>query len=98
MERQQILHILQANRRQLKRDYAVETLALFGSVARGESTAHSDVDLLVEFSRPIGLLHVIQTEQYLESLLGVERVDLILRRAVLPELRDQILAEALDAL
>jgi hypothetical protein len=76
----------------------VKTLALFGSVARGDSTARSDVDLLVEFSRPIGLLHLIRTEQYLESLLGVEQVDLILRRAVLPELRDRIFAEALDAI
>jgi hypothetical protein len=82
----------------LERDFAVETLSLFGSVARGESTDSSDVDLLVEFNRPIGLLHLIQTEQYLESLLGVERVDLILRRAVLPELKEQIFAEALDAI
>jgi predicted nucleotidyltransferase len=98
MERQQVLRILRSNRRQLERDFAVETLSLFGSVARGESTDSSDVDLLVEFSRPIGLLHLIQTEQYLESLLGVERVDLILRRAVLPELKEQIFAEALDAI
>jgi len=98
MERQQVLRILRSNRRQLERDFAVETLSLFGSVARGESTDSSDVDLLVEFNRPIGLLHLIQTEQYLESLLGVERVDLILRRAVLPELKEQIFAEALDAI
>lgn len=98
MERDRVLHILRANRRQLQRDFAVKTLALFGSVARGEATTRSDVDLLVEFSRPIGLLHLIRTEQYLESLLGVEQVDLILRRAVLPELKDQIYAEALDAI
>ena len=98
MERDRVLHILRANRRQLQRDFAVKTLALFGSVARAEATTRSDVDLLVEFSRPIGLLHLIRTEQYLESLLGVEQVDLILRRAVLPELKDQIYAEALDAI
>jgi predicted nucleotidyltransferase len=62
MERQQVLRILRANRRELERDFAVKTLALFGSVARGESTARSDVDLLVEFNRPIGLLHLIQTD------------------------------------
>ena len=56
-----------------------------------------DVDLLVEFDRPVGLLHVIGTEQYLEKLLNVDKVDLVLQRAVLPEFKDGILAEAIDA-
>jgi predicted nucleotidyltransferase len=56
----------------------------------------SDVDLLVEFDRPIGLLHFIATQQRLEKLLGVEKVDLVLRRAVLPELKEDTFAEAVN--
>ena len=68
----------------------------FGSVARDESTEASDVDLLVEFDRPIGLLHLIGTEQQLAQWLGVQKVDLVLRRAVIEELKENIFQEAID--
>jgi uncharacterized protein len=73
----------------------VRSLALFGSVARGQATAASDVDLLVEFARPIGLLHLTGTALFLAGLLD-RKVDLVLRRALLPELTDRILAEAIN--
>jgi uncharacterized protein len=98
MRRDEVMRILRTNRGALRHDFAVRSLAIFGSVARGEETGASDVDLLVEFDRPIGLLHLITTEQYLERLLGVERVDLVLKRAVLPELRQEIYAEAVNAI
>ena len=74
----------------------MKSLALFGSVAHDEASAASDVDLLVEFERPVGLLHFVGTHQYIEKLLMADRVDLVLRRAVLPELRDAILGEAVS--
>jgi predicted nucleotidyltransferase len=81
---------------ELQEKYGVKSLALFGSVARDEASPASDIDLLVEFTRPVGLLHFVGTHQYIEKLLKVRRVDLVLRRAVLPELRDAIFAEAVD--
>ena len=96
MTRADALQKLRTERDYLRERYGVESLALFGSVARDDASEHSDVDLLVEFDRPIGLLHLVGAAQYLEKLLGVARVDLVLRRAVLPELRQQILAEAID--
>ena len=96
MKRDEVLRILTAHREELRREYGVKSLALFGSAARNEATEASDVDLLVEFDRQIGLLHLIGTEQRLEDLLGI-KVDLVLRRAVLPELRDRILSEAVNA-
>jgi predicted nucleotidyltransferase len=96
MKRDEVIRILQARRGELAARFGVRSLALFGSVARDEASEHSDVDLLVEFDRPIGLLHLVGAAQYLEKVLGVMRVDLVLRRAVLPELRQQILAEAID--
>ncbi len=96
MRRQEVIQILNRHRDELAQDYGVKTLALFGSVAREEATDSSDVDLLVEFDdRPVGLFHLIGTEQYLVQLLAVE-VDLVLRKSVIPELKENILGEALD--
>lgn len=47
-----------ADEPRLKADFAVCSLALFGSGARGEAGPASDVDLRIEFDHPIGLLHV----------------------------------------
>jgi uncharacterized protein len=91
-----VLRALRDREHELTQRFAVGSLAVFGSVAREEATAASDVDLLVEFSRPIGLLHLSGTALYLEGVLG-RKVDLVLRRALLPELREAILVEAVDA-
>jgi predicted nucleotidyltransferase len=96
MKRDEVLQILAQHQDELRQQFGVKSLALFGSVVRGEATDNSDVDLLVEFDRPIGLLHLVGTEQYLEKLLKV-KVDLVLKRAVLPELKDEIWEETVDA-
>src|SRR5262245_52119626 len=96
MRRDEALRTLQESQDTSRTRFAVKSLVLFGSVARDEVRPDSDVDLLVEFDRPVGLFHLIGTEQYLERLLGVPRVDLVLRRAVIDELKDNILREAID--
>jgi predicted nucleotidyltransferase len=74
----------------------VRSLDVFGSVARGESGPESDVDLLVSFDFPVGLFHFFRVQRRLEEILG-RRVDLVMRDAVKPQLRDRILAEAVRA-
>ena len=96
MTRDQALAILRTEAADLRREFAVRSLALFGSLARNRSGVGSDVDLLIEFERPVGLLHFARTARHLEDVLGAP-VDLVLRRAVLPELRDDILRDAVDA-
>lgn len=96
MTRTQVLNILAAHQAQL-RELGVKSLALFGSVARDEATGASDVDLLVDFDRPVSLFEVLDVRFFLESLLGVREVDLVLRRAVLDELKEDIYGEAVDA-
>jgi predicted nucleotidyltransferase len=71
----------------------VRSLELFGSVARGDARPDSDVDLLVEFDRLIGLFHFARVQRRLEEILG-QRVDLVMKDAVKPQLRGRILAEA----
>ena len=78
----------------LREKYAIDTLYLFGSYARGEQTDRSDIDLLVDFKTTPDLLTFIEIEEYLESRLH-EDIDLIPRRKLHPQLRDQILREAI---
>ena len=96
MNRAEVLKTLAAHRNELRERFAIKSLALFGSVARDESTDESDVDLLVEFDRPIGLFHLIGTEQHLQTLLDVRKVDLVLRRSVIEELKRNIFREAIN--
>ncbi len=61
-------------------EYGVSRMAVFGSVARGEETPESDVDVLVEFSRPVGI-EFIDLGNMLEKLLGC-RVDVVSRAGI----------------
>lgn len=96
MRKQDILDRLRTDRDVLRRSFAVRSMSLFGSVARDQAQSGSDIDLLVEFDRPVGLMHMSRTGRHIEELLGAP-VDLILRRALLPEMRNEILAESIDA-
>jgi hypothetical protein len=93
--REQILHILATHREELK-GLGVKSLALFGSVARNEAGPGSDVDLLVEFSQPVGIFEFLDLQEYLERILG-RRVDLVTPDALKRQMREQILKEAVRA-
>lgn len=69
---------------------------LVGSVARDEAQDSSDVDLLVEFSEPVGLFHFIRLQHYLEDALGAE-VDLTTEDALAGPVRDSLLEDAVRA-
>ena len=71
----------------------VKQLSLFGSTARGEATAHSDLDLLIEFSARKSLLAVIRLERQFSVLFGKD-VDLLTEAAISPYLRNRIKQEA----
>jgi hypothetical protein len=67
-------------------------LGVFGSVARGEATAQSDVDLLVKFSKGKSLLAVVSLERQMSEALG-RRVDLLTEGDLSPYLRSRILRD-----
>ena len=75
------------------RTLAVKELWLFGSAAREELRAGSDIDILVDFVAPVTLFEFARLRRRLESLLG-RSVDLVTRDALKPQLREQILREA----
>lgn len=92
MRRADVIRILQAHRPELAEQFGVRTLALFGSVARDEATAHSDVDVLVEFDRPVGFFGLFALQDHLAQLLG-RPVDVGTPDSLKPRLRERILAE-----
>lgn len=68
-------------------------LRLFGSVARGDASERSDVDLIVDFTRRKSLLDLVRIERELSEALG-RKVDLLTERALSPYLRERILQES----
>ena len=77
----------------LKEKYRVKEIGIFGSYLRGEEKSSSDLDLLVEFSRPVGLFDFLRLEDFLTQRLGV-KVDLVMKNALKPRLKDRIIKEA----
>jgi len=96
IERGNILSRIKQHRDELRREFGVETIAVFGSVAREETSDSSDVDILVAIEREISLFDLVRLQKHLERILEVPRVDVVLRDSIFPELRDDILGEAVD--
>jgi predicted nucleotidyltransferase len=89
---QDILSSLKNLKGEVAREYSVKTIGVFGSVARSEETEQSDVDLLVEFSKPVGFVTFMRLENFLSERLG-ERVDLVTEDSLKPMIRQEVLAE-----
>jgi hypothetical protein len=85
----QILPILKAA--------GVRRAAIFGSLARGEATDESDVDLLVDLPDRASLLDLVGLKLDLEDKLG-RKVDVVEYDALKPLLRDRILNEQITIL
>ncbi|MDJ1183024.1 nucleotidyltransferase family protein [Roseofilum casamattae] len=92
MQRDEILALAAQHQDELNA-MGVKSLALFGSVARNEATADSDVDFLVEFDdRPIGLFDLSRVRLYLEDILG-RKVDMGTVDSLKEYLRDRVLRD-----
>ncbi len=94
MDTEEFLGTLEAHRDDLRR-LGVRRIGLFGSAARGEATAASDLDFRVEFERKSFDAHM-NLKFFLEDLFG-RRVDLVLKDSVKPRLREAIAREAVYA-
>jgi predicted nucleotidyltransferase len=69
MKREKVIQILRKELTYLVSEYGVKRIGLFGSYAKGIPAKGSDIDILVEFEKPIGL-KFIEFAEYLEGLLG----------------------------
>ena len=93
-ERDNTLAALRDALPELQQRWPIRSLAVFGSMARGEAGAASDLDILVEFDRPIGLSSFLALEQEFSAVTG-RRVDLVSRLALKPYVARHVLGEAL---
>ena len=80
--RNEVLQKLQASLPELRSRFPIRSMALFGSVSRGEDGPESDVDVLVEFDGPVGM-RFFPLAHELADMLG-RKVDLVSRGGIKP--------------
>jgi len=92
MKQEVVLQTLKQKNAELITKFGVKSLQLFGSVARDDATSTSDVDLLVEFNRPVGYFGLFALQDYLEKLLGCP-VDLGTPDSLKTYIKERIMGE-----
>jgi uncharacterized protein len=80
----EIKNILSANKEYFINKYSVKNIGIFGSYARNEANPDSDIDILIDFEKPIGLEFVTLADE-LENLLNT-KVDLVSVNAIQPKM------------
>jgi uncharacterized protein len=88
----EIKDILKHHKMDLHNRYSIKSIGVFGSYVTGEINETSDIDILVEFEKPIGLFKFLELEEYLESLLNI-KVDLVSKKALKPRIGEYILKQ-----
>ncbi len=91
---EEIKDVLARHKDEIRQKYSVKEMGLFGSYVRGEETPKSDLDVLVEFSKPVGFFKFLELEEYLEKLVGVG-VDLVSKKALKPRIGEYIKKEVI---
>jgi predicted nucleotidyltransferase len=84
--------IVHQHRNQLEKKYYIKTIGLFGSYIKREQKKDSDIDILVEFEKPISLFKFLDLEEYLQKILSL-KVDLVSRNTLKPHIGKHILKE-----
>ena len=92
--RETVLQKLEENRDTI-RGFGVKRLGLFGSCARGEATQSSDLDFVVELEKKTFDAYM-DLKDFLEEMFGC-KVDLVMKEALKPRLREPILKETVYA-
>jgi predicted nucleotidyltransferase len=77
----------------LRKQWPIRSLALFGSRVRDDAKPDSDLDVLVEFDRPVALSSFLALEERLAAITGL-RVDLVSAAALKPYIGERVRAEA----
>ena len=90
----EVRRIIERHRGELRERYGVKEIGIFGSFVRGEEREDSDIDILVEFEKPIGFFKFLELEEYLSNLIG-RKVDLVSKKALKPRIGKHILREVI---
>jgi hypothetical protein len=89
---EEIKKIIQEHKEDLKKEYGVKEIGIFGSFVKGEQKEVSDVDILIELERPVGFVKFMKLEKRISDILGV-KVDLVTKKALKPYIGQRILQE-----
>jgi hypothetical protein len=89
---EEIKGLIEQHRPELKRQFHVEKIGVFGSYARGTQKKRSDIDFLVTFDKAISLFDHVDLTIYLKDLMGC-KVDVIEQDNLRPELRKYVLTD-----
>lgn len=89
---EEIRETIKLHKEDLKEEYGVKEIGIFGSYVRGEQKAISDVDILIELERPIGFVKFLKLEKRISDLIGV-KVDLVTKKALKPYIGQRIFQE-----
>lgn len=93
LTKNEILEKLRKLKPVLANEFCVKEIGLFGSFSDNEQNKNSDIDILVEFYKPIGW-KFFTLEKYLEDIFN-RKVDLVTRKALKKQLKDKILNQTL---
>jgi hypothetical protein len=91
---EEIMKILKQHKEEIREKYGIIILGVFGSYARGEQSRASDIDILIEIEKPIGLRFFEAWDEF-EKLLGC-KVDLVRKKLLREELKEDILKEIVE--
>lgn len=84
--------VIAKHKKELGTMYSVKSIGVFGSVVRGEQKMGSDIDILVEFNKPVGFFKFLECEDYLGKKLGA-KVDMVSKKALKPRIGKQVMKE-----
>ena len=90
-----LIAVLAPHLPELKKQYHIDKLELFGSRVRQQEKNSSDLDILVSFNHTPSLFEFVALKNHLTDLLGVE-VDLVMKDALKPRIRERILGEVVS--
>ncbi len=97
MNIEEIKNILLKEKKDIQKRFYVKTIGIFGSFVMNRQTKKSDIDILVEFKKGHkDFFNYMRLKYYLEQLLG-RKVDLVIKEAIKPELRQKIFNEVVYA-
>lgn len=88
------LEILRELKKSILQDYSVKQIGIFGSYIRGEESIESDLDILVEFEKPIDIIKFMELERTLSKYLNA-KVDLVSKKALKTFIGRRILQEVI---
>jgi len=91
---EEIKGLIKQNKESLRLQYGVRKIGIFGSFAKGTQKIGSDLDILIEFEKPVGFVRFMKLENKLSELSGI-KVELVTKNALKPHIGQHILREVI---